>query len=76
MRSLCLSPESQGPNLALTVLYVPYSHSSGTIVSVVWLRAHLHMLAEGAVLSPPPPPYRGTSLIRKCTPLGPYRRPI
>ena len=22
------------------------------------------------------PPYRGTSIIRKCTPLGPYRRPM
>ena len=33
-------------------------------------------LNNALVSKPQPWAYRGTSLIRKCTPLGPYRRPV
>ena len=48
---------------------VGVSYERGTPVGVNYMK-------EPRVKTNVPLFYRGTSLIRKCTPLGPYRRPM
>ena len=70
-----LSPESEGRNLALTVLRVPYSLDSGLSLSC-YLTAGSKGVCSTTRKTIRHRPYRGTSRIRKRTPLGTYRRPM